>query len=106
VSEKPSLANFVATVPVTDESPVNSCEIRVAGSLSNLQAAPVATSVIVPKPNPMRTAMVDQPIAPISAVTMPPTQAAANTTAQPPVATPPADQKKGSGGFLSGIFGN
>lgn len=106
VSEKPSLANFVATVPVTDESPVNSCEIRVAGSLSNLQAAPVATSVIVPKPNPMRTAMVDQPIAPISAVTMPPTQAAANTAAQPPAATPPADQKKDSGGFLSGIFGN
>ena len=108
VSQKPSLANFVATVPVTEDSPVNSCEIRVAGSLSSLQAAPVSSAVIVPKPNPMRMAMVDQPVAPISAVTMPPSQAAANTTAQPPAAAPapPADQKKDSGGFLSGIFGN
>jgi hypothetical protein len=101
VSDRPTLSSFVATVPVTEDSPVNSCEIRVAGSLSNLQAAPAASSVIVPRPNPMRMAMVDQPIAPVSAVTMPPSQAAANTTAQAP-----AEQKKDSGGFLSGIFGN
>lgn len=106
VPQKPSLADFVATIPVTEDSPVNSCEIRVAGGLSNLQAAPASANVIVPTPNPMRTAMVDQPVAPISAVTMPPSQAVATPPAQPPAATPPADQKKDSGGFLSGIFGN
>jgi hypothetical protein len=106
VPNKPGLADFVATVPVTDESPVNSCEIRVAGGLSNLPAASApsadsASGMIVPKPNPLRTAMVDQPVAPQSAVTMPttPAPAAANQPA-------PADQKKDSGGFLSGLFGN
>jgi hypothetical protein len=106
IADKPSLADFVATVPVTDESPVNSCEIRVAGSLSNLSASSARAEggVIVPKPNPMRTAMVDAPVAPVSAVTMPPSQSVVNTTAS--ATKPAADQKKDSGGFLSGIFGN
>jgi hypothetical protein len=110
VSQRPALADFVATVPVVDESPVNSCEIRVAGSLSNVSTTSaavdsVSTGVIVPKPNPTRTAMVDTPLAPESAVTMPPSQSAVNAAA-PTTAAPPADQKKDSGGFLSGIFGN
>jgi hypothetical protein len=106
VPQKPTLANFVATVPVNDESPVNSCEIRVAGALSNLPAAsaPSPSGVIVPRPNPMRTAMTDVPLAPVSAVTMP--AAPAQQPAPAPAATPPADQKKDSGGFLSGLFGN
>jgi hypothetical protein len=106
IPNKPALADFVATVPVTDESPVNSCEIRVAGSLSNLSVA--RQGVIVPTPNPMRTAMADQPLAPISAVTMPPgqPQPIAPAASQPAAEKPAADQKKGSGGFLSGIFGN
>jgi hypothetical protein len=100
VSQRPRLADFVATVPVTDESPVNSCEIRVAGGLANLPSANGPTAgMIVPTPNPMRTAMADTPLAPVTAVTMPPAQPA-------PVAKPAADQKKDSGGFLSGIFGN
>lgn len=106
VPERPGLANFVATVPVTDESPVNSCEIRVAGGLSNLSSASAPTGTIVPKPNPMRMAMTtqmttqqrDAPLAPMSAVTMPTTQA---QPAQPPA--PAADQPK-SGGWLSGVF--
>ncbi len=110
VSDKPALANFVATVPVTDESPVNSCEIRVAGGLSNLpvSAAPSPGNVIVPKPNPMRTAMADVPLAPVSAVTMPTTAQPAAAANQAPATTAdkPADEKKDSGGLFSGLFGN
>jgi hypothetical protein len=116
VSDKPALAVFVATIPVTDESPVNSCEIRVAGGLSNLPAAsaPPPSNVIVPKPNPTRTAMADVPLAPVSAVTMPPAgqgqsepaAPAANQSAAPSAGDKPAEEKKDTGGFLSGLFGN
>jgi hypothetical protein len=106
VPNKPTLSDFVATVPVTDESPVNSCEIRVAGSLSNIPTASDSRGVVVPRPNPMRMAMADQPardqpLAPVSAMTMPTGQ-----PQQPAAEKPAADQKKDSGGFLSGIFGN
>lgn len=106
IPNKPTLSDFVATVPVVEESPVNSCEIRVAGSLSNIPTASESQGVVVPKPNPMHMAMaaqpaMDQPLAPVSATTMPtaPQQS-------PAVEKPQADQKKDTGGFLSGIFGN
>ncbi len=111
VPNRPALAGFVATVPVIDESPVNSCEIRVAGGLSNRSCAgaPGPSNVIVPKPNPLRTAMADMPLAPVSAVTMP-TGPSAPADQTPPAGAPaadkPDDQKKDSGGLLSGLFGN
>jgi hypothetical protein len=46
---KPSLTDFVAGVQVQERSPVNSCEISVAFTLSGTQAA----INIVPKPKPV-----------------------------------------------------
>jgi hypothetical protein len=48
VPEKPSLSNFVSGVQVEEQSPVNSCQISVAFSLSGTQAA----INILPKPKP------------------------------------------------------
>jgi hypothetical protein len=56
-ANKPTLADFVSGVPVSDPSPVNSCEIRVAVGLSGLKVAPN----IVPKPNPLRVANLAEP---------------------------------------------
>jgi hypothetical protein len=49
---KPTLADFVSGVPVSDPSPVDSCEIRVAVGLIGAKVAPN----VVPKPNPLRVA--------------------------------------------------
>ncbi|MGA9793942.1 MAG: hypothetical protein WBQ17_00270 [Rhizomicrobium sp.] len=103
VANKPTLADFAASVPVIDESPVNSCEIRVAGGLSSMAAR--REGVIVPTPNPLRMAMVDRPLAPVSAVTMPPAQPQPVAATNVPAAEKPAPKKE-SGGLLSGIFGN
>jgi hypothetical protein len=51
-SNKPTLADFVSGVPVTDPSPVDSCEIKVAVGLVGAKVAPN----VVPKPNPLRLA--------------------------------------------------
>lgn len=48
--EKPSLATFVSGVQVFEDSPVDSCEIRVAVGLAGAKAVPD----VVPKPNPER----------------------------------------------------
>jgi hypothetical protein len=47
---KPTLAAFVSGVSVQEESPVNSCEIRVATVLPGLQAA--GGAYILPRPKP------------------------------------------------------
>ncbi|MGH6870627.1 MAG: hypothetical protein ACREHE_03890 [Rhizomicrobium sp.] len=105
VPARPALGDFVSGIPVTEASPVDSCEIRVAG---NLQGLP--TAVIVPKPNPLRLAMVmpaEQPVvvapAPAPVTTAPVTMAPA--TAQAPQDQAKEEPKKDSG-WLSGIFGH
>jgi hypothetical protein len=51
-ANKPTLTDFVSGIPVTDPSPVDSCEIRVAVGLVGAKVAPN----VVPKPNPLRLA--------------------------------------------------
>ncbi|MGN6517557.1 MAG: hypothetical protein ACTHLR_17155 [Rhizomicrobium sp.] len=48
---KPTLAAFVSGVTIQEQSPVNSCDIRVASSLPGLAAAG-STAFILPKPKP------------------------------------------------------
>lgn len=62
-ANKPTLAAFVSGIQVREESPVDSCEIRVAVGLKGLKTAPN----VVPKPNPMRVAMLAPAQAPIDA---------------------------------------
>ena len=50
--DKPSLGSFVAGVQVVEDSPVDSCELRVAVGLAGAKAVPD----VVPKPNPERVA--------------------------------------------------
>jgi hypothetical protein len=94
---RPTLADLVSGVQVTEASPVDSCEIRVAAGLQGLPA-----SVIVPKPNPMRIAMVEPVAAPVPALA--PAVAPAPVTPAPadPQKDPAKDQDKK--GWLSGIF--
>ncbi len=49
-SDKPTLVAFVKGVPVVEESPVNSCGLRVAVGLAGAQALPDVT----PRPRPER----------------------------------------------------
>jgi len=61
---KPTLAAFVSGVTIEEQSPVNSCDIRVASSLPGLAAAaggPV--TFILPKPKPMDDAVAAAPAA-------------------------------------------
>ncbi len=51
VPSRPTLAAFVSTVTVQEQSPVNSCDIRVASALPGLGGTSVA--FILPKPKPM-----------------------------------------------------
>jgi hypothetical protein len=111
-AEKPSLDQFVSGVQIndTDDSPVGKCEIQVAVTLNGAMASPD----VVPKPNPLRMAAVDQPLpspaslslgvptAPAAPATPPATAPAADQTAQKPEEKP----KEKSGGFLSGLFGH
>jgi hypothetical protein len=99
-ANKPSLAEFVAGVPVrdTDDSRISKCDIRVAVSLQGALAA-----VIVPKPNPLRVA-VEQPSplrTPASLTVYTPPPATAQATAQKTEEKPKEEKKKG---FLSGLF--
>ena len=52
VPAKPSLQTFVAGVQVIEESPVNSCQLRVRVGLRDAKAVPD----VVPRPNPDRVA--------------------------------------------------
>lgn len=51
-SQRPTLEAFVSGIPVIDQGPVNSCEIRVANGLPGAKAVPN----VVPEPNPQRAA--------------------------------------------------
>lgn len=53
--DKPSLTSFVAGVQVVEDSPVNSCQMRVAVGLAGAKAVPD----VVPRPNPERVANSD-----------------------------------------------
>jgi hypothetical protein len=102
-TEKPTLTDFVAGIPVTDASPVDSCELRVAGGLVGASSA-----MIVPKPNPMRLAM-ETPVSPMTApapaMSQPDIQAPqAAAPAQLPPADPQKAPEKKPSGWLSGIF--
>ena len=53
-TEKPSLGSFVAGVQVVEDSPVNSCQLRVQVGLAGAKVVPD----VVPQPNPERIANV------------------------------------------------
>jgi len=71
--ERASLAAFVSGIEVTQQSPIDSCQITVAVGLAGAKIIPN----VVPKPNPMRVAALtspsDSPAAPSSQA--PPSQA-------------------------------
>jgi len=100
---KPTLQEFVAGVPIADESPVGKCEIQVALTLQGAMA-----STVVPRPNPLRVAAVEPPLPTPASLTMGPSPAPA---AQPapveaqPEQKPEAKPKEEKKGWLSGLFG-
>lgn len=98
-SQRPTLAAFVSSVQVTDDSPIQACELRVATTLKPVVAAAAltASAMIVPKPNPLRLAMLTPP-----AVTAPAQRAAPQPVAQQPEPDKKPEEKKS--GWLSGIF--
>jgi hypothetical protein len=55
--DRPSLAGFVSGIDVIEQSPINSCEIKVAMGLAGAKTVPS----IVPKPNPLRLAALTAP---------------------------------------------
>lgn len=55
--ERPSLAGFVSGIEVTEESPVDSCQISVAMGLAGAKIVPN----VVPRPNPLRMANLAAP---------------------------------------------
>ncbi len=110
VPVRPTLGNFVASIPVKDESPIQSCEITVAAGFAGAPVAATAAGVAVPTPNPLRVAMLGPSdatamAAPVAAQTAAPEVVAPAATdvahtEQPPPAKP--EEKKD--GWLSGIF--
>lgn len=104
--QKPTLNEFVAGMPVADESPVGKCEVQVALTLKGAMV-----DVVVPKPNPLRLAAAAPPLPNPASLTMGPlpSQPAPAADAAPPP-SPPAEAKpepkpeKKKGGFLSGLF--
>lgn len=101
---KPSLADFVGQVPVTDmESPVDNCSIEVAVTLQGAMALPN----IVPTPNPLRLAALTPPPEPSplapgnSSAPAAPDIAPAPT---PPAQEPAAEKPKEKSGWLSGLW--
>ena len=82
-SNKPTLADFVAGIPVTEPSPVDSCEIKVAVGLVGAKVAPN----VVPKPNPLRLATATDMGFPDNGAKLP-----------PPTLTPPPPPTGGPGG--------
>ncbi len=83
VTQKPTLATFVASVKIDDDSPVDSCQIRVAPGLNEAAGAPS----ILPTPNPLRLAALSPApaaSAPAAAAPVP-----AQATALTPIAAAP-----------------
>lgn len=66
ISDKPTLASFVAGIEVNEQGPIDSCGLTVAVGFSGLP-------LVAPKPNPLRTASI-----------APPAPAAATANAVPP----------------------
>ena len=54
IPDKPTLAGFVSGIEVVEQGPIDSCALTVAVGFSGLP-------VVVPKPNPMRTAALAAP---------------------------------------------
>ncbi len=96
--QKPSLNDFVSGVPVTDVSgPVNSCQVQVAVTLQGAMVSPA----VLPRPNPLRVAMVDQPATPVAA---PQAVAPPAPAAQPAEPAKEEPKKKASSGWFSNIL--
>ncbi len=55
--ERPGLADFVSGIEVFEQSPIDSCQLRVAVGLAGAKSVPN----VVPKPNPMRLAALAAP---------------------------------------------
>lgn len=81
VPQRPTLADFVSGVKIDEESPVDSCEIRVAPGLREAGIAPS----ILPRPNPLRVAALSPAPAPSASAA-----ASASAPAQAAVQTPAA----------------
>ncbi|MDE3115221.1 MAG: hypothetical protein KGL26_06440 [Pseudomonadota bacterium] len=82
VPQKPQLADFVAGVTIYDQSPVDSCAMRVAPGLQEAATAPS----ILPQPNPLRVAALSPAPVVNPATAMP---AAVSAPAQTPAAAVP-----------------
>lgn len=106
---KPRLMDFVSTIEVKEQSPVQSCDIRVATGLSTV-------AVVVPKPNPMRVAMLVEPAAamqtspvqatPASAVTASPDAVKVQEPSKTAETEPTKEEEKKEGGWFSKLWGN
>jgi hypothetical protein len=81
-SDKPTLAAFVSATKVSEQSPVDTCD------LGAVQSASAEPAFIVPKPNPLRTALL-APDEPIPASPSPVRSAAASPVVTPVTATTP-----------------
>jgi hypothetical protein len=96
--EQPSLNDFVSGIQVKDiEGPVSSCQVEVAVTLQGAMAGPD----IVPKPNPLRVAVLTPP-APAAVPEQTPV-AAPPVPAPEPAKEPPKVEEKKSGWF-SGLL--
>jgi len=71
--DRPTLAGFVSGIEVIEQSPVDSCEIKVTMDLAGAMSVPN----VVPKPNPVR----------LAAMTAPPVDAAPAPVQSPAPAT-------------------
>ena len=87
--DKPTLATFVEGVQVVDQSPFDSCEIRVASGLKG-----TGVPKIVPRPNPVRIAQADTATA--APAPLPPAAPAPAPDAMPAPAAPAAPQSAGA----------
>jgi len=130
--QRTTLANFVSSIQVDDESPVESCELTVAMPITG-QGAVTMANVVVPTPNPLRVAALETaPPATAPAVMETPTpapatdanaapagsaasalQATAQQTTEPQAEQPvqgddqnqqQQPEKKKKSGWFSGIF--
>jgi hypothetical protein len=65
IADKPTLSSFVSGIEVTEPGPIDSCAMSVAVGFSGMP-------LVVPKPNPMRTAALAAPAAPPPSPPSPP----------------------------------
>ncbi len=72
IADKPSLASFVSGIEVTEQGPIDSCQLKVAVGF------PAAIPSVAPKPNPLRLAALTATPAPVPATAGPVAPAPAN----------------------------